>query len=173
MESGMEPEKELEARERFVREIRSPREEGISPARELEERLRSWRESSMVMEGGMLPLRRLLEKSMKVRLEWRWPGRDPVRLALEMVRVLSLVMWARMTKGPEALIWPPETVREVRFWSWESQTPEMRRKPLMEEKEVREEASSGGRRTGERGQLRRERERRVERDLRAVKERER
>jgi len=41
MESGIEPEKELEARERFVREIRSPIEGGISPARELEERLRS------------------------------------------------------------------------------------------------------------------------------------
>lgn len=96
-----------------------------------------------------------------------------MRLAREMVRELSLFMCARMTKGPEALTVTSETVRSVRFWSSESHTPETLRRLLTAVKEVREAMSSGGRRMGETGQLMRERERRVERDLSAVKESER
>ncbi|WVZ13581.1 hypothetical protein V8G54_011147 [Vigna mungo] len=150
-------EKELEARERFVREIRSSREEGISPARESEERLRSWRESSMVTKGGMLPLRRLLEKSMKVRLEWRWPGRDPVRLALEMddEGAGGFDLAAEDSEGGEVLeLGEPDAGDAAE---------------AVDGGEGGEGGGEfGGRRTGKRGQLRRERERMVERDLRAA-----
>jgi hypothetical protein len=46
----------------------------------------------MVMEEGMFPLRLLDEKSIWVRLEWMNFGRKPVRLVLEMVKVLSFFM---------------------------------------------------------------------------------
>jgi hypothetical protein len=57
-----------------------------------EERFKLSRLSSMVMEVGMFPLRLLDEKSIWVRLEWMNFGRKPVRLVLEMVKVLSFFM---------------------------------------------------------------------------------
>ncbi|RDX65331.1 hypothetical protein CR513_56020, partial [Mucuna pruriens] len=51
-ESGTDPEKEFEAKERAFREIKSPMEEGISPFSPLEERFKVSRLSNMVMEGG-------------------------------------------------------------------------------------------------------------------------
>lgn len=41
IESGTDPEKELEARERFVSEIKSPNWEGISPESALCERFKN------------------------------------------------------------------------------------------------------------------------------------
>jgi hypothetical protein len=66
---------------------------------------------------------------------------------------------------PEALTGVAETMRSVRLWRWETQKPVSVLREWMQVKDQREEESSGGKRMGEMGQLRKER------DLRAVKER--
>lgn len=168
IEPGMDPENELEAKDRFFNEIKLPMEGGISPWNSFEERFKLSNPSSMVTEVGMLPLRWFPDKSTWERLECIYLGRLPVRLALEMVKDLSFFMCPRMTKGPEALTGTSETVRSVRFSSLESQTPESLWRLLMQVKERREEMSSGGKRMGVTGQFESWRLWRVERDLRAV-----
>lgn len=81
-----------------------------------------------------------------------------MRLACEMVMEVSFFMLPRMTNGPEALMTVEETVRSVRFWRRESQTPVSLLRELMQVKEWREEERSVGKRMGEMGQWRKERE---------------
>lgn len=81
-----------------------------------------------------------------------------MRLACEMVMEVSFFMLPRMTKGPEALMTVEEIVRSVRFWRRESQTPVSLLRELMQVKEWREEERSVGKRMGEMGQSRKERE---------------
>lgn len=81
-----------------------------------------------------------------------------MRLACEMVMEVSFFMLPRMTNGPEALMTVEETVRSVRFWRRESQTPVSLLRELMQVKEWSEEERSVGKRMGEMGQWRKERE---------------
>lgn len=80
-------------------------------------------------------------------------GRFPVRFVCEIVTLLSFFMLLRITKGPLALTVTPVTVRSVRLANRESQTPVSRRRLLMEVKERRLAARSGGKWTGATGQL--------------------
>ncbi|KAK9936612.1 hypothetical protein M0R45_013442 [Rubus argutus] len=170
IDSGIGPDSEFEARETFLRDIRSPNEVGISPLSAFEERFKLSRFSRCVIKLGILPSSLLPEKSMWVRFKFKCLGTLPVRLALEIVTDLSFFKLPRITKGPLALTWTLETVRSVRFWRRASQTPVSRGRLLTAEKEWREATRSAGKRIGAMGQLRKWRDWRVERDLRAVKD---
>lgn len=71
----------LEAKERFLSEIRSPIPSGMSPEIELADKFRDLRLESRVIELGIEPLSKLSDKSMNVRFEWKDLGMFPERLA--------------------------------------------------------------------------------------------
>lgn len=80
-DSGIGPESELEAKDKFRSEIKSPIEVGISYLSQFNDKFKVSRFSSNVTEVGIFPLSLLPEKSIWVRLRLRCLGTKPVRLA--------------------------------------------------------------------------------------------
>ncbi|KAE8671844.1 hypothetical protein F3Y22_tig00111915pilonHSYRG00020 [Hibiscus syriacus] len=113
IESGIDPENELEAKDRFFNDIKSPNSVGITPFSPFEERFKYSRSSTRVREVGMFPLSLLSDKST----------RDHIK--------------ASGVNGVN------ETVRSVRLTKRESQTPVRRRRERTQEKEVRESGAVG------------------------------
>ncbi|KAL6952889.1 hypothetical protein U1Q18_043960 [Sarracenia purpurea var. burkii] len=112
IDSGIEPDKELEAKDTFWRDNKSPIEVGISPSSPFDERFKNRRFSRQVIELGIFPLRLLPDKSM-------WYDCMPVTLTATL-----------------------ETVKSVRFCNQPSQTPVNLLRLLMQVKDRRFEASS-------------------------------
>lgn len=89
IDDGTGPDNELELKDRFLREIKSPMLSGTTPDSELDDKFKDSRFSRRVMDGGMSPLSLLPERSRWEMLECQLCGTPPERLAREMVAEVS------------------------------------------------------------------------------------
>ncbi|KAJ0523931.1 hypothetical protein HanRHA438_Chr10g0475651 [Helianthus annuus] len=121
----------------------------------------------------MVPLSLLLEKSMWVSFGFQCLGMKLVRLVLERVRVVKDFILEVIMRMPEDLMVSPEMVRSVRLEKRLRKTPVRCWRELMEVKDRRLVVREVGKWTMGVWQSRKVREVRVEREERAVVERER